>query len=62
MTKTPVIVYLSYLECLRAVELIQYTACMMYICEIERTFSVTTEYFRSLLIYSVKPENRPKLH
>lgn len=39
------------------------TACMMYIiCEIERTFGVTTEYFRSLFIYSLKPENRRKLH
>lgn len=39
-----------------------YTASMMYICEIERTLRVSTEYFRSLLIYSVKPESRPKLH
>jgi len=55
MPKTPVIVYLSYLQSLRA-----YTI-LYYICEIERTFTIiTTEYFRNLLIYSVKPKNRPK--
>lgn len=56
MAKTPVIVHLSYLQSLRA-----YAINNVYICKIERSFTtIATEYFRSLLVYSVKPKNSPK--